>query len=320
MRILFAGTPAVAVPSLIELAKHHEVVGVLTRAAKPQGRKRVLVPSAVAQAAQELGIEVYTPATLKSEESQQLIESLHVDAVAVVAYGKIVPQSLLDVPKHGWLNLHFSTLPRWRGAAPVQYAIAAGDETIGISIFRIDAGLDTGKVALQVESPMPIELTSGELLEQLAVEGAEKLVEVFSGLETGEIEFREQVGEPSFAPSLTTENSGIEWDESAREIERKIRAYTPEPGAWSTYGDVRVRILPVKQGDDVTLRAAEASDRLALTREPGTIVAGKRVYVWTGEGAVELVKVIPAGKKEMDAAAWVRGLRDDQPKFARSAK
>ncbi|QRV02949.1 methionyl-tRNA formyltransferase [Arcanobacterium phocisimile] len=301
MRIIFAGTPATAVPSLHRLMKDHEVVAVLTRAPAPVGRKKVLTASPVHKTAEELGLPVLTPRSLRDPEIEEQLTQLAPEAIAVVAYGLLIPKNLLELPKHGWINLHYSLLPRWRGAAPVQYAVAAGDEMTGTSVFQIEAGLDTGPV-FDVEEVPVAGKTAGELLEQLSDSGAQQLARVFNALETGTAQAQPQEGDVTLAPQLTTRDSYIDFSWNGAMIDSRIRGYTPEPGPWALFNGQRIKLGPVKVSDVTGIPA-------------GTIVAGKKVLVGTATTAVELSTVTPAGKKTMEAAAWARGLAADNMSF-----
>lgn len=292
MRILFAGTPETAVPSLRRLvADGHDVAAVLTRAPARAGRKHKLVQSAVHDAAESLGLPVLTPRTLKDPEVQTQIRELDADAVAVVAYGLIVPRTLLDTP---WINLHFSLLPAWRGAAPVQYAIWHGDNITGASTFRIEEGLDTGPVYGALTEEIHSDDTSGELLGRLAESGAELLSRTFALLESGAAIAQPQDGDATFAHMIHPADAQIAWSHPAVAIDRQIRAHTPEPGPWTALEGARVKVGPVSLAPDVTDLA------------PGEIRDG---FVGTGSHAVRLGTVAPAGKRTMDARDWLRGAR-----------
>lgn len=300
MRILFAGTPEVAIPSLERLiGDGHDVAAVLTRPPARARRGHKLIPSPVHAFAEEQGIEVFTPTSLRDEEAQRVIATYEAEAVAVVAYGMLIPPALLDVPRHGWINLHFSLLPAWRGAAPVQYAIATGDDITGASTFRIDEGLDTGPVFGQLTETIGARETAGDLLERLSLSGAELLSRTFALLEAGEANPVAQEGDASLAPTISVADARVDWSLPALAIDRRIRAHTPAPGAWTELEGVRVKLGPVLPvNDDVSL-------------EIGEIQAGKRVFVGTGSTPVELSWVAPAGKKRMDATDWARGARLD---------
>lgn len=301
MRLLFAGSPAAAVPSLEALlGSRHEVVAVLTRPDARVGRGRTLQPSAVGAFARERGLTVLTPPTLRDPEVVAQLADLRPDAAPVVAYGVLVPPDLLDVPVHGWVNLHFSVLPAWRGAAPVQHALMAGDEVTGASTFRLEAGLDTGPVfGTLTETVRPTD-TSGDLLGRLATAGAELLVRTLDALEDGVLEPVAQPAEGvSHAPKLTAADARVRWSHPAHVVDRRIRGCTPAPGAWTTAPDgQRLGLGPVRP-------VADGGDLL-----PGQVRADKReVLVGTGSGAVRLGEVTPTGRRAMPAADWARGAR-----------
>ncbi|MBE0009847.1 MULTISPECIES: methionyl-tRNA formyltransferase [unclassified Arthrobacter] len=304
MRVLFAGTPGVAVPSLDALVDAgFDVVGVLTREDAPLGRKRILTPSPVAARAADLGLPVIRANRIDDAVTEQ-ISALDTDVAAIVAYGGLVPQPALDVPVHGWINLHFSLLPAWRGAAPVQHAVMAGDEITGASTFRLEAGLDTGPVfGTMTEAVRPSD-TSGELLERLAHSGAVLLVQTLSAVATGRADAVPQQGEVSLAPKLTIDDARVDWTQPALAVRRRINGVTPEPGAWTQFGDQRVKIGPVSPWTpDPELPPAAVVD-LA----PGEVAMdGTSVLVGTGSSAVVLGEVQPAGKKMMRAQDWARG-------------
>ncbi|PYG02307.1 methionyl-tRNA formyltransferase [Georgenia satyanarayanai] len=301
MRLLFAGTPEVALPSLRALAEsEHEVVAVLTRPDARRGRGRTLHPSPVAAWAREQGIPVLTPRTLRDAEAQEEIAALGVDAAPVVAYGALIPPALLDVPRHGWVNLHFSLLPAWRGAAPVQHAVIAGDDVTGATTFRIEEGLDTGPVlGTLTETVRPTD-TAGDLLARLAGSGAPLLLATLDALESGSaVPVPQPADGVSHAPRLEVTDARVEWAAPAVAVDRLVRGTTPAPGPWTTAPDgSRLKLGPVQVRADV--------DDLA----PGALHAAKaEVLVGTGNGAVELGQVAPAGRSWMAAADWARGAR-----------
>lgn len=301
MRLVFAGTPEVAVPSLEALAASaHELVAVVTRPDAPAGRGRKLLPSPVAVRAEELGIPVLKPDHPRDPEFQAALKALEPDCCPVVAYGALLPQSALDIPAHGWVNLHFSLLPAWRGAAPVQRSIWAGDEITGATTFRIVKELDAGPTfGMMTERIRPTD-TAGDLLDRLAEGGAELLVQTISGIESGQLEAREQETEGllSYAPKIQVEDAKIVWSEPAVGVDRRIRACSPFPGAWSTFEGERIKVGPVTLG---------ASSDLA----PGQLEVTKNaVYVGTGSTVVRLGEVKAFGKKQMAAADWARGIQD----------
>ncbi|WP_127127681.1 methionyl-tRNA formyltransferase [Georgenia sp. SYP-B2076] len=299
MRLLFAGTPEVALPSLRALlASQHEVVAVLTRPDAPRGRGRALAASPVAELARSEGVRVLTPRTLREEGVPEQLNALDLDAAAVVAYGGLIPAALLDVPRHGWINLHFSLLPAWRGAAPVQRAVIAGDEVTGASVFQIEAGLDTGPVLGTLTETVRPRDTAGDLLGRLAVSGADLLTAVMDGVAAGDARAEAQPADGvSLAPKLEPADAEVRWTDPALAVDRLVRGCTPAPGAWTTApGGARLKLRPVLPRPDV--------DDL----RPGEVRAGKReVLVGTGSHAVALGEVAPAGKSWMPAEAWARG-------------
>ena len=300
MRVLFAGTPQVAVASLDQLVNDgFDVVAVLTREDAPIGRKRVMTPSPVAARAAELGIEIIH-ANRIDEDTQERIAALSADIAAIVAYGGLVPEKALSIPRLGWVNLHFSLLPAWRGAAPVQHSIMSGDDVTGAVTFQLEKGLDTGPVFGTLTEAIDPADTAGDLLGRLAVSGSVLLSQTLSGLDTGALAGIPQQGESSYAHKLTLTDGKIDWSAPALAIRRKINGTTPDPGAWTELEGQRFKIGPLLPATDV--------DGLA----PGQveISAGKqpRVVVGTGSHGVELVQVQPPGKKMMNAADWARGI------------
>jgi methionyl-tRNA formyltransferase len=300
MRIVFAGTPAVAIPSLNALdASGHELVAVVTRPDAPAGRGRQLMRSPVGAWADERGIEVLTPQRPREPEFLERLRQLAPDCVPVVAYGALVPPSALEIPKHGWLNLHFSLLPAWRGAAPVQHAVLHGDEVTGASVFELEAGLDTGPVYGTLTEDIRPTDTSGDLLDRLAGEGAGLLVAVLDAIEAGTARAHPQPADGvSLAPKLTVEDARIRWADPAFGVDRRIRACTPAPGAWTTLRSDRLKLGPV--------RAVANAPQL----KPGELhVERTQVLVGTATTPVILGEVRAAGKKPMPATDWARGLR-----------
>ncbi len=299
MRLVFAGTPQVAVPALdaIEADGRHEIVAVLTRPDAPAGRGRNVTRSPVAEWADERGIEVLAPPKPGGSEFLRRLAELDVDCVPVVAYGALVPQAALDLPLHGWVNLHFSLLPAWRGAAPVQHAIWHGDDLTGASVFRLEAGLDTGPVFGSVTEVIRPSDTAGDLLASLAHSGSGLLVDVLHGIATGTIRAVPQPAEGiSFAPKISVADAQVVWSEPAFAVDRRIRACTPAPGAWTTFRGERVKLGPVT----VTERVLAS----------GVIEVSKNdVYVGTGTTSILLGEVRAQGKKAMAAGAWARGVR-----------
>lgn len=300
MRLVFAGTPEVAVPALDALiASRHEVVAVITRPDAPAGRGRRLTASPVGRRAAEAGIDVLKPAKARDPEFLDRLRAIAPDCCPVVAYGALIPREALDIPRHGWINLHFSLLPAWRGAAPVQRAVLHGDEITGAATFQIEEDLDTGPVYGVVTEPILAGDTSGDLLGRLAQTGAQLLVATMDGVEEGELEPRPQPADGvSFAPKLTPEDAHVDWTLPAHHIDRLIRACTPAPGAWTTFHDERLKLGPVRP----------APDGPALA--PGELRATKtETFAGTGTHPVVLGDVQPQGKKAMAATDWARGVR-----------
>jgi len=236
MRLVFAGTPQAAVPSLDALlASQHEVAAVLTRPDAPAGRGRHIESSPVARRAAEAGVEVLTPARVRDPQFLDRLRQIAPDCVPLVAYGALIPQAALDVPVHGWVNLHFSVLPAWRGAAPVQHAILHGDDVTGATTFRLVAELDAGPVYGVLTEPVRPADTAGDLLDRLAHSGAQLLLATLDGIEAGTLEAVPQPAEDvSFAPKITPADARVDWKLPAHVVDRVIRACTPEPGAWSS--------------------------------------------------------------------------------------
>ncbi|WP_043445578.1 methionyl-tRNA formyltransferase [Arthrobacter sp. L77] len=309
MRILFAGTPGVAVPSLRALVDAgFDVAAVLTRVDAPVGRRRVLTPSPVAAAAEELGLPVLK-ANRFTPDLVAHLGTLALDAAAIVAYGGIVPPAGLAVPRHGWINLHFSVLPAWRGAAPVQHAVLAGDDVTGATTFLLEEGLDTGPVFGVMTETLDPGATSGEVLDRLSHSGAVLLVQTLSGLEAGRVTATPQTGEATLAPKLTIDDARIDWSLPAVAVRRRINAVTPEPGAWSTLDGQRVKlgpVTPIGGGEDGATAGGMDGGQPAVP--PGRIdVVGRHVLVGTGTDVLVLGDLQPAGKKMMRALDWARG-------------
>lgn len=308
MRIVFAGTPEPALPSLRRLidSTRHEVVAVLTRPDAAAGRRGRPTPSPVAELALAEGIPVLRPERPNTPEFVAELTELAPDCCAVVAYGALLRDELLAVPRLGWVNLHFSVLPAWRGAAPVQAAIAAGDEVTGATTFQIERALDSGPVfGVLTETVRPTD-TAGDLLERLAHSGAGLLESTMDGIADGALTAVPQPAEGmSVAPKVTVEDARVRWDLPAHVVDRRIRAVTPNPGAWTEIGELRVKLGPVVPVD---------AEPLA----PGMIRAQKSsVLVGTGSTPVQLSTVQPPGKKAMNAADWARGARLEEGVVAR---
>lgn len=302
MRLVFAGTPEVAVPSLEAIAaSRHELVAVVTRPDARAGRGHRLVRSPVGQWADQRGIEVLTPSSPRSPEFLERLRELAPECVPVVAYGALVPPAVLEIPLRGWVNLHFSLLPAWRGAAPVQHAVLRGDQLTGASVFQLEQGLDTGPVFGTVTEPIRPRDTSGDLLERLSETGAQLLVRVLDALEDGAAAGVPQPADGvSMAPKITVEDAQVRWNEPAIAVDRRVRACTPAPGAWTTFRAERVKLGPVRLPDQ------PPADRLA----PGEVrLERDRVLAGTATTPVEVGEVRAAGKRPMSAVDWARGLR-----------
>ncbi|MCX2970008.1 MULTISPECIES: methionyl-tRNA formyltransferase [Streptomyces] len=301
MKLVFAGTPEVAVPALDALlaSERHEVAAVVTRPDAPAGRGRRLVASPVAERAAEEGIEILRPASPRDADFQARLREIAPDCCPVVAYGALLPPSALAIPARGWVNLHFSLLPAWRGAAPVQHAVLAGDEVTGASTFLIEEGLDSGPVyGVVTEEVRPTD-TSGDLLTRLALAGAGLLAATMDGIEDGTLTAVPQPAEGvSLAPKLGVDDARVDWSAPALRVDRVVRGCAPAPGAWTVFRGERLKLVQAVPDPDVTGLA------------PGEVRAGKRhVHVGTGSHAVELRWVQPQGKKPMQAADWARGAR-----------
>ncbi|MGW6911719.1 MULTISPECIES: methionyl-tRNA formyltransferase [unclassified Streptomyces] len=301
MKLVFAGTPEVAVPALDALiaSGRHEVAAVVTRPDAPAGRGRRLVASPVAERAEEAGIEVLKPAKPRDPEFLERLREIAPDCCPVVAYGALLPRVALDIPAHGWVNLHFSLLPAWRGAAPVQHAIMAGDEITGASTFLIEEGLDSGPVYGTVTEEVRATDTSGDLLTRLAFAGAGLLAATMDGIADGTLKAVPQPSEGiTLAPKVNVEDAHIDWSAPSLRVDRVVRGCTPAPGAWTVFRGERLKLIhlqPVPGRDDLA---------------PGALSVGKNnVYVGTGSYAVELLWVQAQGKKPMRAADWARGVR-----------
>ncbi len=301
---MFAGTPAAAVPSLERLAASgHEIVAVVTRPAAPIGRKRVLTPSPVARAAERLGLEVIEAARLDDEATTRLAASAP-DLGVIVAYGGLVREPLLSTPVHGWINLHFSLLPAWRGAAPVQHALINDDPATGAAVFQLVAELDAGDVFAELSHRIEPGDTAGSLLETLAERGGALLSDVVDGIAEGTARAIPQAGEPSFAPKLRIDDARIDWNEPARSVLARYRGVTPEPGAWTTLDGARLKLLGLAAAPTPTDLGVEALPTLAV----GELAAvGRRLLIGTADVPVEVVQVQPAGRTAMPAADWWRG-------------
>lgn len=305
MRIIFAGTPEPAACALTALlASNHDVIAVITRPDARKGRGRTYYPSPVKELATSHDIPVLTPTSLRdNDEFRSELCRLQPDCVPVVAYGNLIPKDVLDLVPYGFINLHFSLLPRWRGAAPVQAAIHAGDTVTGATTFRIDPGLDTGDIIGQLTEPIDPADTADSLLERLAHRGADLLTHTMDMIADGTAEYRPQDGVATHAHKITVADARVDWTQPAESIDRAIRAVTSSPGAWSTIGEQRIKLGPVTHTTDPHM-------------QPGDIhVAKNRILVGTGTTPVSLGRVQPSGKKPMPAADWARGTMIEGKRF-----
>lgn len=309
VRVVFAGTPEVAVPSLRALLESdaHEVVAVVSRPDARTGRGRGLSRSPVAAAADAAGIEVLTPPNARDPEFAERLRELAPDAAPVVAYGHLVPRNVLDIPRHGWINLHFSLLPAWRGAAPVNAAIAAGDEVTGASTFLLEEGLDTGPVLGTMTETIRPRDTAGELLGRLAEGGSGLLLATLDGIEAGRLRAEPQPTDGvSYAGKLTVEDARVRWTDPAIAVDRHIRSVTPAPGAWTTLNGDRVKIGAARPAEAQEIEALGVDPGLA----PGHIRWDKRaLLVGTASSPLVVERLQPPGKKMMNALDWIRGAR-----------
>lgn len=313
MRLVFAGTPETAVPSLEALlASRHSVAAVVTRPDAPAGRGLRVAASPVAQHARRAGIEVLQPRRPSEPEFLARLGEIAPDCCPVTAYGALIPEAALRIPRHGWVNLHFSVLPAWRGAAPVQHAILHGDEITGATTFRLVAEFDAGPVFGVVTELVRESDTAGELLSRLSVSGAELLVATLDGIESGELEARPQPhGGISHAPKLSRADARVNWKLPASAIDRLIRACTPAPGAWTMLGAASLKVGPVARTDG---QGADGQGTDGQGAVPGEVrILGARVLVGTGTTPVQLGEVQPEGKRRMPAADWARGIRNAGP-------
>ena len=295
MRIVFMGTPDFAVSTLAEIVgSGHEVVAAYTRAPAASGRRGLeLVPSPVHRAAEKLGVPVLTPSTLRREEAAEIFAAHEADVAVVVAYGRILPQAILDAPRLGCLNLHASLLPRWRGAAPIQRAIMAGDAESGVAVMKMEAGLDTGPVGLVERVAIGADMTAGELHDRLMIVGADLMGRALAALERGALSFTPQrEAGVTYAAKIDKGETRIDWSKPAKQVHDHIRGLSPFPGAWFEFEGVRVKVL---------------RSTLATGSGAAGEVLDDQLTIACGEGAVRLVEVQKAGSRAMGAAEFLRG-------------
>ena len=297
MQIAVAATPEVALPTLEALLKsEHDLVSVITQPDRPAGRGLSLKESPVAIWAKDRGISVSKPV----DQAELKLAVTDIDLVITIGFGVIIKEEILDLPKHGFINLHFSLLPKWRGAAPVQRSIEAGDQITGVTVFKLDKGMDTGPIYRKKEIAMPHQATTESLLQDLAKIGAPVVLDAISAIEANEAPVIQSVEGASRAEKLSKDEGRIDWQDASLNIERKIRAFYPAPGAWTTF---REEVLKIE--------SADVSDE--KTGQPGEILlVGKELFVSTSEGSLQILKVKPAGKASMDAISWINGARIEQ--------
>jgi len=297
VQIAVAATPEVALPTLEALLKsEHDLVSVITQPDRPAGRGLSLKESPVAIWAKDRGISVRKP--IDQEELKLAVAG--VDLVITIGFGVIIKEEILNLPTHGFINLHFSLLPKWRGAAPVQRAIEAGDEVTGVTVFKLDKGMDTGPIYRQKEIAMPHKATTNSLLQNLAVVGAPVVLDAISAIEAKELPVIQSSVGASRAEKLSKDEARIDWQDASLNIERKIRAFYPAPGAWTTFRDEAIKIESATAGETKAGLPGEIS------------LEGKDLYISTSEGSLQILKVKPAGKASMDAISWINGARIEQ--------
>ena len=294
LRLIFMGTPDFAVPTLIELAgRKHEIVAVYTRAPKPAGRGMELQPTPVEREARRLGLPVFTPKTLKDQAAQAAFSAHKADAAVVVAYGLILPKPILEAPRLGCFNVHASLLPRWRGAAPINRAVMAGDEQSGVTIMQMDEGLDTGAMAMADRVPIQPDMTAGDLHDTLARLGADLMLRALAAAERGSLSLTPQPEQGvTYAAKIGKDETRIDWTKPWREVHNHIRGLSPFPGAWFELGGVRVKALRSTKGEGKGVAGTVLDDSLTVA---------------CGDGAVRLTQVQAAGRKPMAAEEFLRG-------------
>ena len=297
MQIAVAATPEVALPTLEALLEsEHDLVSVITQPDRPAGRGLALKESPVAIWAKDRGIAVSKPI----DQAELKLAVADVDLVITIGFGVIIKEEILNLPTYGFINLHFSLLPKWRGAAPVQRAIEAGDEITGVTVFKLDKGMDTGPIYRQKEIAMPHQATTDSLLQDLAIVGAPVVLDAISAIEANELPVIQSVDGASRAEKLSKDEARIDWNDPAMQIERKIRAFYPAPGAWTTFRDEAIKIESANAGE-------------AKSGLPGEIfLEGKDLFVATAERSLQILRVKPAGKASMDVISWINGARIEQ--------
>lgn len=296
LRLIFMGTPDFSVPTLLELVAHgHEIAAVYTRAPKPGGRRGLqLQPTPVEEAARKLGIPVLTPKTLKTPEALEEFRAFDADAAVVVAYGMILPQAILDAPKLGCYNLHASLLPRWRGAAPINRAIMAGDAESGVMVMKMEVGLDTGDVAMAERLAITDNMTAADLHDRLSRLGADLMVRAMAALDRGGLQLKQQSEDGvTYAAKIDKAEARIDWTRPAREVLRHVHGLSPFPGAWAEFENARVKILRCELAKGAGAPGEVLDDHLTIA---------------CGEGAIRLIELQREGKARMQAADFLRGV------------
>lgn len=297
MKIIFAGTPQFAASALYALLKEHDIVAVLTQPDRPAGRGQQLSASPVKQLAIQHGLTVLQPATLKSEQAQQAIVSLGADVMVVAAYGLILPKTVLQIPRFGCFNIHASLLPRWRGAAPIQRAILAGDETTGITIMQMDEGLDTGDMLLKITCPIGQKETAQTLHDRLAGLGAHGIMEALRELKSGKLKPERQNPKlATYAAKLTKAEAQLDWNQDTEQLERAVRGYFPFPVAYTNHGEIPIKVL---QADSVHGQAAPAGTVVEINKE--------QILVACGSGMLALKVLQRPGGKALPVAQFIQG-------------
>jgi len=301
VKVVFMGTPDFAVPSLQKLIKSYEVIGVVTQPDRPAGRGRQLRPSPVKQTAEKAGIPLYQPKSLRSEESAAPLRAWQPDIIVVAAFGQILRPHVLDLPPHGCVNVHASLLPRWRGASPIQHAIMAGDDETGITLMRMDEGLDTGPLYIQEALAIRTDETAETLHDRLAALGANLLGDHLKEIVEGRLTpVPQDDARATYAPLIKKEDGELDWQRSSMELDRQIRALTPWPGAFSSWETIYLKILSARPAPETTSTAAAST----------VFMDDERVFVQTGAGSLQLIQLQLAGKKAMNAADFVHGRLD----------
>jgi methionyl-tRNA formyltransferase len=321
MRIVFCGTPEFAVPTLKHLLVQpgFQIAAVITQPDRPRGRGMEVSPSPVKQVATAAGLNVLQPEKIRAPEIEQSLRSLQPDAIVIIAYGQIIPARLLSIPKHGWINLHASLLPKYRGAAPIQWAIANGETTTGLTTMRIDAGMDTGDMLLQERIEIGLKETTPELAARMAEAGAPLMAETLRGLAAGTLQPRSQTAEATYAPLLKKEDGRIDWTRSAQAIYNRMRAFTPWPGAFTAFRGRTVQLWGEPASKELSQRQGGTATEGSAS--PGTLrLHTENLFVACGEATeLRVMSVKREGAKSVDAMEFLHGVRlTDAERFGNS--